>query len=144
MHNNAKIFLNKGGNDMYIPLFIKTDYSLLSSLIKIDNLITYLKKNNITSCAITDDNLFSCMEVVTKCKKNGIKPIIGLEIKINDNSVLLYAKNENGYKTTDSLRAMKFYDALKKRGIAVTLRTKHGEDIDAACGQLRAKHEGRL
>ncbi len=52
--------------------------------------------------------------------------------------------DENGYKTTDSLRAMKFYDALKKRGIAVTLRTKHGEDIDAACGQLRAKHEGRL
>ena len=52
--------------------------------------------------------------------------------------------DENGYKTTDSLRAMKFYDALKKRGIAVTLRTKHGEDIDVACGQLRAKHEGRL
>jgi 23S rRNA (adenine2503-C2)-methyltransferase len=22
-----------------------------------------------------------------------------------------------------------------------TLRSKHGEDIDAACGQLRAKHE---
>lgn len=52
--------------------------------------------------------------------------------------------DENGYKTTDSIRAMKFYDALKKRGLAVTLRTKHGEDIDAACGQLRAKHEGRL
>ncbi len=52
--------------------------------------------------------------------------------------------DENGYKTTDSIRAMKFYDALKKRNIAVTLRTKHGEDIDAACGQLRAKHEGRL
>ena len=43
---------------MYNPLYIKTDYSLLSSLIKIDNLINYLKKYNITSCAIVDDNLF--------------------------------------------------------------------------------------
>ena len=31
---------------------------------------------------------------------------------------------------------------LKKRGIAVTLRQKKGDDIDAACGQLRADYEG--
>lgn len=29
---------------MYTPLFVKTDYSLLSSLIKIDDLIENLKK----------------------------------------------------------------------------------------------------
>jgi len=110
---------------MYIPLFIKTDYSLLSSLIKIDNLITYLKKNNITSCAITDDNLFSCMEVVTKCKKNGIKPIIGLEIKINDNSVLLYAKNENGYKNLIKIECLKNDDIP----LTVDILKKHKEDL---------------
>lgn len=30
---------------------------------------------------------------------------------------------------------------LKKLGVAVTLRQKKGEDIDAACGQLRANYE---
>ena len=58
---------------MYTPLYIKTDYSLLSSLIKIDDLIDNLKKKNISSCAIVDDNLYGTMEVTHKFKKAGIK-----------------------------------------------------------------------
>ena len=37
-------------------LLIKTDYSLLNSLIKIDNLIDFLIKNNIKTCGICDNN----------------------------------------------------------------------------------------
>lgn len=47
---------------------------------------------------------------------------------------------ENDYKTTSEENALRFYDLLKKNGVAVTLRTKKGDDIDAACGQLRAKN----
>lgn len=81
----------------YIPLWIKTDYSILSSLIKIDDLINTLSLNNIDAAAICDDNLFGTMEFYNKCKKKGIKPIIGLEIKL-DYPVLLYAKNYKGYQ----------------------------------------------
>jgi len=81
----------------YIPLWIKTDYSILSSLIKIDDLINTLSENNIEAAAICDDNLFGTMEFYNKCKKKGIKPIIGLEIKL-DYPVLLYAKNYKGYQ----------------------------------------------
>lgn len=49
--------------------------------------------------------------------------------------------DENGYQTTNEKRALHFYDVLMKHGVKATLRSKHGEDIDAACGQLRAKHE---
>ena len=48
--------------------------------------------------------------------------------------------DENDYKSVSDKKALQFYDMLKKRGIAVTLRQKKGDDIDAACGQLRAKH----
>ena len=48
----------KGGSIMFIPLGIKSDYSLLKSLIKIPDLIEYLKKHNITACGLLDDNLF--------------------------------------------------------------------------------------
>ncbi len=48
---------------------------------------------------------------------------------------------ENGYRQTDARGALRFYDVLMKNGVKATLRTKHGDDIDAACGQLRAKHE---
>ena len=81
----------------YTPLWIKTDYSILTSLIKIDDLLSTLSLNNITSVAICDDNLFGAMEFYNKCKKNGIKPIIGLEVKL-DYTILLYAKNYHGYQ----------------------------------------------
>ncbi len=46
---------------------------------------------------------------------------------------------ENDYKSTTPKETLTFYDYLKKRGLSVTLRQKRGTDIDAACGQLRAK-----
>ncbi len=82
---------------MFIPLGVKTDYSLMNSLIKIDDLIVYLKTNNITACGILDDNLFGSMNFYNTCLKNGIKPIIGLVVKIGENKVYLYAKNYNGF-----------------------------------------------
>lgn len=48
--------------------------------------------------------------------------------------------DENDYRGVSDKKALMFYDMLKKRGISVTLRQKKGDDIDAACGQLRAKH----
>ncbi len=44
------------------------------------------------------------------------------------------------YKQTPHSDAESFFEVLRKRGINVTLRMEHGADIDAACGQLRAKH----
>ena len=52
--------------------------------------------------------------------------------------------DEHGFKSTDEKQALHFYDVLMKNGVKATLRSKHGDDIDAACGQLRAKHEGKL
>jgi 23S rRNA (adenine2503-C2)-methyltransferase len=49
--------------------------------------------------------------------------------------------DENGFRTADERKALHFYDILMKNGVKATLRSKHGEDIDAACGQLRARHE---
>lgn len=49
--------------------------------------------------------------------------------------------DENGYQPTEEKQILRFYDAVMKQGVKATLRTTHGDDIDAACGQLRAKHE---
>ena len=46
---------------------------------------------------------------------------------------------ENNYQTSSAENSLRFYDLLKKENVAVTLRQKRGDDIDAACGQLRAK-----
>ena len=46
--------------------------------------------------------------------------------------------SELDYESSSEENSLRFYDMLKKNGVAVTLRSKKGDDIDAACGQLRA------
>jgi 23S rRNA (adenine2503-C2)-methyltransferase len=43
------------------------------------------------------------------------------------------------YQRSEQDSVLAFYDALKKRGLSVSVRLEHGADIDAACGQLRSK-----
>ena len=83
---------------MYIPLFNVTNYTLLSSLLKIDDLIDYTKNNNISTISITDTNMFGTMEFIKKCEKNKIKPVIGLELILEEFNIVVYAKNYTGYK----------------------------------------------
>ena len=93
---------------MYTPLYIKTDYSLLSSLIKIDDLIIKLKKMGITSCGICDDNLYGTMEFFHKCNNNNIKPVIGLDL----GNILLFAKSKEGYYNLVKIETYKNFDKL--------------------------------
>lgn len=82
----------------YTALQVKTSYSLLSSLNDIKKLVKHAKSLEYTSLAITDhNNMFGVPEFYQECKINNIKPIIGIELTINDINILLYAMNNNGY-----------------------------------------------
>ncbi len=84
---------------IYIPLYNKSNYSLLSSLLKIDDIIAYAKQRNISSISLTDTNMYGAMEFINKCHKEGIKPIIGLNILMSDCDFIILAKDYQGYKT---------------------------------------------
>ncbi|MGM9880719.1 MAG: 23S rRNA (adenine(2503)-C(2))-methyltransferase RlmN [Bacilli bacterium] len=47
---------------------------------------------------------------------------------------------EKGYDRPDSATIHAFMDYCIKHGVNTTIRKEFGTDIDAACGQLRAKH----
>lgn len=81
-----------------IPLKITTEYSLLKSLIKLPDLISFLNENNIKECAICDENLNGFMDFYLKCKENNIKPIIGLDTVYESMHIYVYAKNYLGYQ----------------------------------------------
>lgn len=55
-------------------------------------------------------------------------------IPYNETSHLLYKKSK---------RILEFYDTLKRHHLNVTIRKEFGSNIDAACGQLRAKEVDR-
>ena len=48
---------------------------------------------------------------------------------------------ENGFKRSSDKAITDFFNRLNRRGINCTIRKEFGDDIDAACGQLRAKVE---
>jgi len=60
----------------------------------------------------------------------------GMNVYVN---LIPYNETDSEFKKSDKETIMKFYDELKKRGINVTIRKEFGGNIDAACGQLRAK-----
>ena len=47
--------------------------------------------------------------------------------------------DEKDFKSVTHDEAMVFYDLLMKNNVRCTIRKEHGDDIDAACGQLRIK-----
>lgn len=92
---------------MHIPLKVTTDYTLLKSLIKMPDLISFLCDNKINACGICDENLYGVLDFYFSCKKNNIKPIIGLSIKLNNLEVCLYAINYEGYKNLLKIHTLK-------------------------------------
>lgn len=48
-----------------------------------------------------------------------------------------------GFQPTGKIIMKKFQDTLEKVGIPSTIRHTMGDDIDAACGQLALKEEGK-
>lgn len=77
---------------------IKTDYNVLSSMIKLQDLFSYAVTNNINTLGIVDDNLCYVAEFLKLCQNYNIKPVIGLEVNYQNHKIYLYAKNEQGYK----------------------------------------------
>ena len=99
---------------MYIPLKVTTDNSLLKSLIKIQDLISFCVQKDIKVCGICDTNLFGVIEFYNACKNNKIKPLIGLEVNINNKIVYLYAENKLGYKNL-----LKIHTIITERDITL-------------------------
>ena len=84
---------------MLTALEVKTSYSILSSLNRIDKLTEKAGKMGYFSLAITDvNNMFGVYEFYQSCKKNGIKPIIGMEVVGSNDRFILLCKNNDGYR----------------------------------------------
>ncbi len=95
----------------FTHLHLHTEYSLLDGANKIKALAKKVKELGMTSVAMTDHgNMFGTIDFYNTMRKEGIKPIIGMEAyvhnqpELGDKSVrqrfhlCLYAKNETGYK----------------------------------------------
>ena len=107
----------------FVHLHVHSHYSLLDGLTKIDDLVNSAKADGSSAIALTDHGvMYGVVEFYQKCKKAGIKPIIGVEAYLapgarsdkttksfnekNYFHLLLLAKNNIGYHNLIKLTSL--------------------------------------
>jgi len=105
----------------YVHVHNHTEYSLLDGANRIPEMVKYAKSMEMESLAITDHGvMFGVMEFYLECKKNGIKPLLGVEAYVAPQGIhkkkgdgeksayhlLLLAKNLEGYRNLCKLSSI--------------------------------------
>lgn len=87
----------------FVHLHVHSDYSLLDSCARLDDLVAKAKKLNMPALALTDHgNMFGALNFERLCHVNGINPIVGEEFYVaygshlEKNSVPYSRKGEDG------------------------------------------------
>lgn len=73
-------------------------YSILKSSLSIDDIILKAIENKQEFVSLADDNLYGAIEFYKKAIANGLKPVLGLKIKYQNDEIIIFAKNYLGYK----------------------------------------------
>ena len=83
----------------FIHLHCHSNYSLLDSTVRLENLVKTAQQLGMSAVALTDtNNLSGSVEFFELAQQAGIKAIIGAEIVLeNESSVILLVKNQQGY-----------------------------------------------
>jgi 23S rRNA (adenine2503-C2)-methyltransferase len=81
--------------------------------------------------------LIEGMNVSEQDARKLVKLLHGIHAKLN---LIPYNASAFKWKVPDKEKIRNFTEILKKKGIFYTLRKSKGQDIEAACGQLRANY----
>jgi len=95
----------------FVHLHVHTEYSMVDSTVRIPGLVARCAKEEMPAVAITDqNNLFGLVKFYRKAIAAGIKPVIGLDLRIeNDDdpdhpfTLLLLVQNYDGYRNLSEL-----------------------------------------
>jgi len=140
----------------FVHLHLHTQYSLLDGANRIEDLVAKAKACQMPAMAITDHgNMFGAVEFYLKCKKAGIKPLIGCELYIAPDSrfskdskgiseaayhLILLCQNLEGYKNLSYLTSAGFKEGFYYRPrIDRQLLEQHSEGLIALSACLKGE-----
>jgi len=129
----------------FTHLHTHSHYSLLQALPKLPELIEAVKKDSMEALALTDNgNLYGAIEFYKECKKEGIKPIIGVDAYLASRTrhdkqagvdkdrfrLVLLCKNETGYKNLLKLVTASYLEGFYyKPRIDLEILEKYSEGL---------------
>jgi len=113
VRENSQCYTNEMSAHDFVHLHTHSHYSLLEAIPKVSELVAAAKADGQKALALTDNgNLYGAIEFYKTCRKNGIKPIIGVDFFVAPRTrhdkehakdepkerLVLLAKNEVGYR----------------------------------------------
>jgi DNA polymerase-3 subunit alpha len=133
----------------FTHLHLHTEFSLLDGAITLDRLVEFGKQHNFKALAMTDHgNIFGAVKFFEKCKKAGIKPILGMETYFTEDiaikevekkyyHLILIVQNTVGYKNLCKLIARSYQEGFYfKPRIDYRLLEQHAQGLIATSACL--------
>ena len=109
--------MNQTENLDFVHLHVHSEYSLVDGIIRVNELVDQTLKHGYHSVALTDlTNLFGLIEFYRSARMNGIKPIVGSEIRVAKDidsisaPLVLLAMNKQGYINLTKLVSKAFVE----------------------------------
>ena len=141
----------------YVHLRVRTEYSLVDSIIRIKSLVSQVAEAGMPACAITDfHNFFGLIKFYKAAQAAGIKPVCGCDFRmapLDDESkpstFTLLAMNDMGYRNITTLISLSFQQGQKHgepyvrrewlsecaEGVIALSGARHGEIGQALVGK---------
>ena len=129
----------------FVHLHLHSEYSLLDGACRLDDLVKRAVELEMPAVGLTDHGvMYGSMEFYLKCKKAGIKPLVGCEIYVSTRSrfqrenkklddsqhLVLMAMNETGYRNLLHLVSLASLEGFYyKPRIDKELLEKHNEGL---------------
>lgn len=121
----------------FVHLHVHTEFSWLDGACIIDDMVQRAVLHKMPALAITDRNsVAGASRLWHQCVKAGIKPIIGLEIAVQNDqgdgrifSVILLAKNGSGYENLCRLVTLAYEDDPNTPRITKSQLREHARDL---------------
>ncbi len=146
------------GSYNFVHLHLHTQYSLLDGAVHIKRLAERLKSYGMTAAAMTDHgNMFGAIDFYLRMRDKGIKPIIGIETYVTNDSIknknsnsesyhlVLLSRNETGYKNLLKLTSIAHIDGFYgKPRIDKTLLSENCEGLIALSACLHGEIASKL
>ncbi len=136
----------------FVHLHVHSEYSLLDGANRISDLVAACVEDQQPALALTDHgNMFGVIELYKKCKKAGIKPILGCEVYVARegrgkphhktqnpyNHLTLLARNAEGYRNLLRLASISYLEGYHFRPrIDKEVLSRHAAGLTCLSGCL--------
>jgi DNA polymerase-3 subunit alpha len=110
----------------FVHLRLHTEYSLVDSVVRVEELVDAVLAAEMPAVALTDqNNLFAMVKLYRAALERGIKPIVGVDLLVRDSGersqpsrLTLLCQSEIGYRNVTRLLSRAYLEG-QQRGIAL-------------------------